>query len=346
MGKAKEIARLTVPVFLGVLLAALVILGAWSLMDTGEEVEPTEAQWLYARWHDFQSSAVTDTNGAALGASGLSMLGIEVAGITTATVEFEGTIIGTTYYDLYAMNVETRAWVTSTTSDGYFALPLLGTSQVRCPITGYSGGTIDVKGDASPVGAMDPGAVSAILAAATDPTYIGDINFGESLPAGSAALGTITVTTVTTGTINVGAVAGIVTADVTGQGDVPITLDGETLAVSSNVAPAGKAASTSYTHDPGIGNTAAQIELAAPGSGVAWVVGGIDWSYNASPTAGGITLEDETGIVWQWDITAAGPGFKPWDPPLKLAANDMVTATLVAAGSGVTGTINLHVWSE
>ena len=206
MGKAKEIARLAVAVCLGVLAAALIVWSASSLLGRGEKVEPTEAQYLYARWHDFQASAVTDTNGSPLGASGLSMLGIEVAGITTATVEFEGTIIGSTYYDLYAMNVESRAWVTSTTSDGYFALPLLGSSQVRCPITGYSGGTINVKGDASPVGAMDPGAVSAVLAAATDPTYIGDINFGESLPAGTNNIGDMDIASIAAGETHIGEV--------------------------------------------------------------------------------------------------------------------------------------------
>jgi hypothetical protein len=98
--------------------------------------------------HTFQSAVVTDTNGTAMWVHYYPLLGVQVEGITTAVVSFQGTIDGSTWYAVEAVNVSTGAVVTSTAADGLFRLPVGDVRQVRCPVSGYSAGTITVVGNA------------------------------------------------------------------------------------------------------------------------------------------------------------------------------------------------------
>ena len=83
------------------------------------------------------------------------------------------------------------------------------------------------------------------------------------------------------------------------------------------------------------------------GAGVSNVLALVAWSYDNTPTAGSLTIEDGSGTtVFKVDITAAGPGFIPFDPPLKGTANTALIATLAAGGAGVSGIVNLHTWTE
>jgi hypothetical protein len=93
-------------------------------------------------------------------------------------------------------------------------------------------------------------------------------------------------------------------------------------------------------------NTAAVVTKAAAGAGVANVVAGVYWSYDAEPTGGSLTITSGGVTVFQLSITAAGPGFLPFTPPLKGGANEAVVATLAAGGESVTGKVNLHTWTE
>ncbi len=95
-------------------------------------------------------------------------------------------------------------------------------------------------------------------------------------------------------------------------------------------------------------NTAAVITYAAAGAGVSHVISGLAWSYNATPTSGNLKVEDGSGTtVFSVDITSAGPGFIPFQAPLKGTANTAMIVTLTAGGSGVTGKISvLGKWSE
>jgi hypothetical protein len=98
----------------------------------------------------------------------------------------------------------------------------------------------------------------------------------------------------------------------------------------------------------GAAGASAAITYAAGGAGVQHCIGGVAWSYSAAPTGGGLKIEDGSGnIVFQIDITAAGPGFIPFTPPRKGAANTALIVTLFAPGGAVVGKLSvLGHWTE
>lgn len=108
-----------------------------------------------------------------------------------------------------------------------------------------------------------------------------------------------------------------------------------------------RAAASTNVHAPA-SNTAAIVTYTAAGSGVSNVIGGIAWSYNATPTSGNLKIEDGSGTtVFSIDITVSGPGFIPFARPLKGTANTALIVTLAAGGSGVTGKVSvLSKWTE
>ena len=67
------------------------------------------------------------------------------------------------------------------------------------------------------------------------------------------------------------------------------------------------------------------------------------WSYNAAPTSGRLYLQFANRVVRDVHVTAAGPGFIPFCPPLDAAVGEAVAATLVAAGASVTGRLAMDV---
>ena len=102
----------------------------------------------------FQSAAVANGNGTAADVGGLAAVGVQVEGITTATVNFEATIDGSTWYAVQGVNLNDGAVATSTTADALFLVPVAGVDQLRCRISGWSVGTITVtgKGVVNPAG--------------------------------------------------------------------------------------------------------------------------------------------------------------------------------------------------
>jgi len=98
----------------------------------------------------------------------------------------------------------------------------------------------------------------------------------------------------------------------------------------------------------GAAGAQAQISYAAGAAGVQHCLGGIAWSYSAAPTGGGLKIEDGSGnIVFQIDITAAGPGYIPFTPPKKGTAATALIVTLFAPGGAVVGKLNvLNHWTE
>lgn len=149
----------------------------------------------YAVVQTFQSAAVADGNGTAMDVGGLSGVGVQVEGITTATVTFEGTVDGSTWYALQAMNVSDGAKATNTAADGLFLVPVAGLDQLRCRISGYSGGTITVSGK----GVVNPASVelAAVVLAANSGVDIGDVDV-LSIAAGTNAIGDVGVKSYTT----------------------------------------------------------------------------------------------------------------------------------------------------
>lgn len=116
--------------------------------------------------------------------------------------------------------------------------------------------------------------------------------------------------------------------------------------VTSTTAPAGKAAASGNVHEPAA-NTAAVITKAAGGAGVSNVLGLVAWSYDLTPTAGSLIIEDGAGTtVFKIDLPDKGAGFLPFNPGLKGTANTAMVITLAAGGAGVSGVVSVHAWTE
>ena len=106
-----------------------------------------------------------------------------------------------------------------------------------------------------------------------------------------------------------------------------------------------QAGAAAHSHEPAV-NTAAVVTLGAAGAGVSNVVGVVGWSYDDVPTGGSLTIQDGAATIWKHDITHEGPGFIPFTPPMKGAANTAMVFTLTAGGAAVSGIVNAHAWTE
>ena len=106
-----------------------------------------------------------------------------------------------------------------------------------------------------------------------------------------------------------------------------------------------KAMAAAFTHAPAAA-TAAVVTLSAPGAGVSNVLAGVYWSYDADPTGGGIVITDDGNNRFSVDITRGGPGFLPFDPPIKGTANKVVVVTLASGAGTVVGKVNVNAWTE
>lgn len=72
-------------------------------------------------------------------------------------------------------------------------------------------------------------------------------------------------------------------------------------------------------------------------------IAAIHWSYDAAPTGGRLSITIDTVVVYDVDITAAGPGAVSFgDGELKLpAVSTDLDITLAAGGAAVTGKLNV-----
>ena len=88
--------------------------------------------------------------------------------------------------------------------------------------------------------------------------------------------------------------------------------------------------------------------MAAPGAGQYNVISGIYWSLSANPAAAVrmYVMQGGAPLLHAWHITVGGPGFMPFDPPRRFAANAAVTVHIAAAGVGIFGILSLHGWTE
>ena len=219
-----------------VLLAAVVAL----LTGCGQRVETASSQGLEPALFTFQSGVVTNTNGTVMDVTRIGKMGVQVEGIVDATVTFQASIDEDTWYAVEAVNRNSGAKGSTATADGVFDISVGEFAVLRSPVSSWVSGTITVLAIGKDGGVASPADV--VLGAAADPTYIGDINFGESLPAGSNTIGDVTVSAFNeTDDITVTLDSEIVAVDATGQGDVPIstsrdltvTLDSETVTVDA-----------------------------------------------------------------------------------------------------------------
>lgn len=134
------------------LLAVVLMVGV--LVLVGCQREPVElaqsqAGWLdriYAKSATLQSAVETTSTGTAMVVGGFPTVGLQVAGITTATITWQGTIDGSTWVSVLATNFTSGSAATTTTADGVFYANVKGLDQVRAVVSGWTSGTITVSG--------------------------------------------------------------------------------------------------------------------------------------------------------------------------------------------------------
>lgn len=91
------------------------------------------------------SAAAATANGEAFDAIGYDSVVVQVTGSSpVGTITFEGSVDGTTFVSLLAMNLATGAVATTTTVVGDFAIPLAGIRVFRARLT-FTSGTWTVK---------------------------------------------------------------------------------------------------------------------------------------------------------------------------------------------------------
>lgn len=76
----------------------------------------------------------------------MTVLTMQVTGITTATITFEATIDGTNWVAILATNLANDTTATTTTADGIYRITVLGLVSARARISAYTSGTITVTG--------------------------------------------------------------------------------------------------------------------------------------------------------------------------------------------------------
>lgn len=100
--------------------------------------------------HVFQSAAMANGNGEAMDIEGVPGTYVRVEGIVEATVNFEGMKDGSAWCAIRVLDstldINSDVIVLRTLTDGLFWVPPGGLKQLRCRISEYSAGTIDVQG--------------------------------------------------------------------------------------------------------------------------------------------------------------------------------------------------------
>lgn len=87
-------------------------------------------------------------------------------------------------------------------------------------------------------------------------------------------------------------------------------------------------------------NAAATLTFDAGGAGVKHAITGVAVSYSGAATGGKVQVKDDTTVVFEVDITAAGPTVIAFPRPIKGTANKAMSVVLAAGGAGVTGKVN------
>lgn len=157
--------------------------------------------------HTFHSSVEAAANGSPIMTKGLALVGVQIEGITTATITFEGTIDSSNWVAVLAANMQTGATGTTATADGLYVVSVSGLQQLRCRISSYTAGTITATGLGLEQGGISFADIEATIAAgsasigtvvplrASTPTLynvtltLADTEYSQALPANCKVLG-------------------------------------------------------------------------------------------------------------------------------------------------------------
>ena len=98
-----------------------------------------------------QNAATATGNGTSIECTGgtrgaMTVLTLQVTGITTATITFEATIDGSNWVAVQVTNLNDGSESTTATANGLYRLTCLGLVSVRARISAYTSGTSTVTG--------------------------------------------------------------------------------------------------------------------------------------------------------------------------------------------------------
>lgn len=92
----------------------------------------------------FQTAAVATGNGTVVDVSNFDVIGIQVVGITTATITWEASIDGTNWVGILVAPITTGTGALTTTANGLFTLDCSGLALMQARISAWTSGTITV----------------------------------------------------------------------------------------------------------------------------------------------------------------------------------------------------------
>jgi hypothetical protein len=81
--------------------------------------------------------------------SGFTWLGIQIAGITTATITWEASQDGVTWAGILVTPLSSGTGALTATADGVYRVNVAGLAQIRARISAWTSGTITVSAQAS-----------------------------------------------------------------------------------------------------------------------------------------------------------------------------------------------------
>lgn len=99
-------------------------------------------------------------------------------------------------------------------------------------------------------------------------------------------------------------------------------------------------ASSGDVSDPNAAGTAASVVYSAVPNR-RHVISSIHWSYSVTPTTGNIKVLDGSSVVFDTDITSAGAGFHPFDPPKQGSPGQSMTVILASGAGSSIGTLSV-----
>ena len=112
-------------------------------------------------------------------------LSVQISGITSATITFEGTVDGANWVAQRAVNKATGAVATTATADGIYLFDVVGIRKFRARISAYVSGTIKAT-------------ANAVLVV----PHIPELNVAGAIPAGTNVVGKVGIDQTTDGTTN------------------------------------------------------------------------------------------------------------------------------------------------
>ncbi len=148
-----------------------------------------------------QAAAVALGDGTALKVNEAGAVGVQIVGITSATITFEGTVDGTNWVSVLAQNVATGATGATASADGIYIANVVGLTQFRARISTWATGTITVTAQRLALNSGLNFATASIGTIAAGTNIIGKVGIDQTTPgttdrvtAGGTALLTSTPT--------------------------------------------------------------------------------------------------------------------------------------------------------